>query len=92
VIKIEFSFAIALYLTLAVFLLLLVWMLFDKKKGLKPFTSEDRFFWQCDICTYVYVDTKHITISKCPRCESFNKREGTIKEQQHTKKGGLYAR
>lgn len=74
-IKIEFSLAVALYLILTVGLILVVWMCFEKKKILKPFPTEERFFWQCNICTYVYVDSKHNMISKCPRCGSYNKKE-----------------
>ncbi|NQT74906.1 MAG: hypothetical protein HQ566_00110 [Candidatus Omnitrophica bacterium] len=74
-IKIEFSLAIALFLILTVCLVLISWMFFDKKKQLGPFSSEKAFFWQCSICTYVYVDSKHNTISQCPRCGSYNKKE-----------------
>ncbi|MBU1852476.1 MAG: hypothetical protein KJ957_00340 [Candidatus Omnitrophica bacterium] len=75
-IKIEFSLAIAVYLGLTVGLILLVWIYFEKRKTLESFYSENRFFWQCSICTYVYIDSMHNLISQCPRCGSYNKKEG----------------
>jgi len=74
-IKIEFSLAIGLYLILTVCIIFVVWLIFEKKKVFKPFSSQKRFFWQCSICTYVYVDTKHSIISLCPRCGSYNKKD-----------------
>ena len=74
-IKMEFSLAVAVYLILTVCLSLILWMYFEKKKTLKSIYSEKRFFWQCDICTYVYVDSMHNILSQCPRCGSYNKKE-----------------
>lgn len=75
-VKVEFSLAVALYLLLTVCLVLLAWLIFEKKKVFKKFSSEKDFFWQCSICTYVYVDSRHTKISQCPRCGSYNKKEG----------------
>jgi len=74
-IKVEFSLAIAIYLIFTVCLILVLWLFFERKK-LKTLVSlkEKGFFWQCNVCTYVYVDSTHDVISKCPRCESFNKK------------------
>jgi len=74
-IKIEFSLAVALYIIITVCLALAAWLVFEKKEGLKKFPSEKEFFWQCAICTYVYVDSRHSRISQCPRCGSYNNRE-----------------
>lgn len=73
-IKIEFSLAIALYLILTTCVVLLFLILKNRREP-KQFSSEKRFLWQCSICTYVYVDTRHNTISQCPRCGSYNKKE-----------------
>jgi rubrerythrin len=74
-IKIEFSLAIAVYIILTAVVVLFLWLLFGKKKSSNMFFSENRFFWQCDICMYVYVDSRHNVISKCPKCGSLNKKE-----------------
>jgi hypothetical protein len=73
-IKIEFSLAVALYLILTTCLVLLIFV-FKNKKDPKQFSSEKNFLWQCSICTYVYVDSRHVNISQCPRCGSYNKKE-----------------
>jgi len=82
--KIEFSAAIALYLILTT-CLVLVALVFENKKEPKQFSSEKNFLWQCSICTYVYVDSRHANISQCPRCGSYNKKEA------QEKGGGAYA-
>lgn len=74
-IKIEFSLAITLYLILTVCVALLTLVFKDRRES-KQFSSEKNFLWQCSICTYVYVDSKHNKISQCPRCGSYNKKEG----------------
>lgn len=76
-IKIEFSLAIAMYLIFTVCLILILWLLFERKKQKTLVSLEKGFFWQCNVCTYVYVDTTYDVISKCPRCESFNKKEAS---------------
>jgi len=74
-IKIEFSAAIALYILLTVFLVFAAWLFCERRKAFKLLSAENRFFWQCAICTYVYVDSRHNTISRCPRCGSYNEKE-----------------
>lgn len=91
-IKIEFSLAIALYLILTVCLILVLWMCMEKKRVLSSFSSEKRFFWQCDICTYLYVDTRHNIISQCPRCGSYNRREEIAELPRTTRVRGTRGR
>jgi hypothetical protein len=73
-IKIEFSLAVALYLILTTCFVLLI-IIFKNRKEPKQFFSENIFLWQCSICTYVYVDSRHANISQCPRCGSYNSKE-----------------
>jgi len=77
-IKIGFSLAVALYLILTVWLVLILWLVSEKRRVSETFPSEKNFFWQCNICTYVYLDSKHNTISQCPRCGSYNKKEEEV--------------
>ncbi len=78
-IRIEFSLAVSIYIVITVCAFLVFWMFFEKNTGAGPFSSDKRFFWQCNICTYVYVDSKHSKISQCPRCRSYNKKEEIAK-------------
>ena len=74
-IKIEFSLAIGLYLIVTVCLIFILWVISESRKMIHPFSLGKNLFWQCGICTYVYVDSTHIVISQCPRCGSYNKKE-----------------
>ena len=80
-IRIEFSIAVALYIILTACLLLLL-LIFENRKDSKLFSSEKNFLWQCFICTYVYVDSRHTNISQCPRCGSYNKKEERIADKR----------
>jgi len=74
-IELDISTAVALYLLLTVVCLLLLWLFFDREAKPKQYTSEKKSIWQCEACTYTYVDNQHDVISRCPRCQSYNKRE-----------------
>ncbi len=81
----EFSAAAAIYLSLAVMALLLYWAFFEKPKSSGGARSAvDRHIWQCAICTYFYIDSRHSEMSVCPRCGSYNKKaaENTEKEEK----------
>jgi rRNA maturation endonuclease Nob1 len=74
--KIDFNFGIALYLGFVFFLVCILWILGERKtKAFSNFDREKKFVWQCDICTYTYVDSKNFSVSQCPRCGSYNERK-----------------
>lgn len=79
-ITISFSNLCTFYVTFLLIGLFSFWFYSEhkNKNGKFKFESE-KFFWQCLICTYTYVDSQHRDISICPRCGSYNKREGTKK-------------
>lgn len=74
-IKIELSLAVSLYLVLSVIGILIVWFFLEKKKKVRRANPEEKFVWQCSICTYFYVDSQNEEFSVCPRCGSYNKRK-----------------
>jgi hypothetical protein len=74
-IKIELSLAVCLYLIFSVIGLLIVWVFIDKRKGPGRVSPEEKFVWQCPICTYFYVDSQNDEYSICPRCKSYNTRK-----------------
>lgn len=74
-IKVDISFAVSFYIILWVISLLVFWIIFGKGPKLKHYSRDKRYFWQCSICLANYVDSKDDTISKCPECGSYNKRE-----------------
>ena len=78
--KIDFAFAIALYLGAVLFIISIFWIFGDRKiKALSGPLGEKEFIWQCEICTYAYVDSKNLSISQCPRCGSYNERHKQLK-------------
>ena len=74
-IKVDISAAVAFYMILWVFSLFIFWIFFGRGPKFKSYTQDKRFIWQCAICLCTYVDSKSDTISKCPECGSYNKRE-----------------
>ncbi|HNZ48125.1 MAG TPA: hypothetical protein PLZ53_04125 [Candidatus Hydrogenedentes bacterium] len=34
---------------------------------------EKQFMWRCVFCSFLYLDQEAVTISRCPRCGSYNK-------------------
>jgi hypothetical protein len=73
-IRLDISQAIFLYLLLSVIGLLILWIFFEERIKFIYFREEDIYVWECEICTYAYVDSINRDISKCPRCNSFNTR------------------
>lgn len=72
-ISLDFSLALAIYLSAFAGVFFFVWF-FGKKDKDKELSLDERFIWFCSVCTYTYIDTKQEVISSCPRCGSFNKK------------------
>jgi len=81
-IRLEFSLAIALYIFFTTIALLLYWIFFERAKNIKDHSSSDRYVWQCSICTYFYIDSKHTVFSVCPRCGSYNEKQITTTQKE----------
>jgi uncharacterized paraquat-inducible protein A len=73
-IKIELSWAICLYLIFTVIAIFVLWAFFERNRKNTKINPEEKFVWQCSICTYFYVDSQNEEFSICPRCGSYNKR------------------
>jgi Zn finger protein HypA/HybF involved in hydrogenase expression len=78
-INLDFSFAVSLYLLIFVAVIFAVWLATQKQKT-KDLSLDERFIWFCSVCTHTYINTKEDTISTCPRCGSYNKRELPLKK------------
>jgi len=74
-IKIELTLAISLYLICSVVGILVLWIVYERRKEFKRGNPEEKFVWQCNICTFFYVDSQSDEISVCPRCGSYNSRK-----------------
>lgn len=73
-IRVDFAAAIALYITVFTFIVLVLWVYFDRNR-FKKYTSDHVYMWQCSVCVYPYVDSVHKEISSCPMCGSYNAKE-----------------
>lgn len=72
-IKVDFSLAVALYLSICLGLLFCFWLLIKSRGFFEDFLSlRPRFIWCCSACTYTYFTTRRMKISLCPRCASYN--------------------
>lgn len=76
-IKLEFSAALALYLSFYVIIVLMLWIFSWPKVKERKFIQDERNIWHCQICDYTYIDSVHEEISSCPRCDSFIERQKT---------------
>ena len=71
---IDISTAVFLYVTSALVGTFILWFLFERSSILPKFVREKADVWECSICAYTYVDSKHHEISQCPQCKSYNKK------------------
>ena len=69
-IKIDFSIAIAIYLTLNLMLVIGFWLFYTCNRE-KQFGQEFKFLHQCTYCTYVFLDYSDSKIKICPKCRSY---------------------
>jgi len=72
-IAIDFSWAVALFITVTILSVFVSWIFARKLKD-KDLTIDPKFIWFCSICTHTYINTKEDLISVCPRCGNYNKR------------------
>ena len=72
-IPIDFSYAISLYLFLSLAATLALWIS-DRKQKEKNLFLDPKCIWHCSVCTYTYINTREDTISLCPRCGNYNKK------------------
>ncbi len=74
-IRMDLSWAVALYITFTAVAYLIYWFVFEKTRNLPNRSLSERSVWQCSICTQYYIDSKNTGISACPRCGSYNKKQ-----------------
>lgn len=75
--KIDLGVGIALYIGMTFLIVAFAWIFGGTKEKILRGNSfgKKEFIWQCEICGYAYLDSKNFSISKCPRCNSYNERK-----------------
>ena len=66
--------AVFLYVMTALCVLFWLWLFLERTTSLPKFVREEADVWECSICAYTYVDSRHQGISQCPQCKSYNKK------------------
>lgn len=75
-ISLDFYTAVAGYFIALLTVVIAIWV-YSKKEKEKILSLDPRFIWYCSLCTYTYINTKEETISTCPRCGSYNKKQAS---------------
>lgn len=71
-IPIELGHALILYSVLLAVLIASIWIYTEFFVRRPQRSLGKQFLWRCEICRLSYLDEAAGTMSKCPRCESFN--------------------
>ena len=69
-ITIDFAFAVAIFLFVAI-LLVIGWWIFYTYKDEESMRIESKNLQQCPYCTYLFFDYSADNFAICPRCESY---------------------
>lgn len=73
-IKLDISTALFLFLFGTVILVLFFWAFTEKRSKFGGFGSLRKDVWHCSICKYMYINPEPGDFSRCPQCNSINKR------------------
>lgn len=79
-IPVTVEMGVFLYLMFSLCSIFTLWIFFEKSKSFERYSIEPKEIWTCSICTYIYVDSTHDTISQCPQCHSLNEKKPGKKE------------
>ena len=75
-IRLDISTLIFIYISCSVITILICWVISGYRQH-KNIEHRDpaQNIWRCSVCFHEYVDSKSDTITVCPLCGSYNKRE-----------------
>jgi len=68
-IKIEFSLAISVIISLAITLVFVKWIFYNYYRN-ENGDDDSQYVQQCPFCTYVFLDYHKETVKMCPNCKS----------------------
>ena len=73
-IPVSIATAVLIYLCVALFGVIMVWVRFERGDAFKKYQVHPKEVWNCSVCTHTYVDSLHRDLSRCPQCRSWNRR------------------
>jgi len=68
-IKLDFSLTIIIITSLIPVLVICWWIFYTMKRN-EALLSSHETVEQCPFCTYLFFESNHKPLSKCPRCQS----------------------
>jgi hypothetical protein len=71
---VDISTAVLIYLSVTLLGVIFIWVRFERSRAFRKYDVHPKEVWNCEICTYTYVDSLHQTLSRCPQCKSWNRR------------------
>ncbi len=74
-IKADLATVIFIYLFILAVVPLIVWLVLERGRKATRSTDGNKTLWQCSVCTHVYSADKDQSITTCPSCKSYNRRE-----------------
>lgn len=91
-IEISLTTALVFYSTLLGLMAFGIWIYTEITVRRTFNVLENQFLWKCVFCGYLYLDEEAESLSKCPRCESFNSVEDAkarlVKPRVHKAEAG----
>ena len=84
-IKIEISLAVALYISLSIFLVISAWIFYNYNRKEKNLINDAMHLEQCRFCAHVFFNYLDKEILICPLCKSYIQANRT--SQHSTEKG-----
>lgn len=77
-IKLDISTVIFFYTLFSGIVILILWIVSGYKGIKKASPKYADYLWKCTVCANTYIDSKHVDVSACPLCGSYNKREDSV--------------
>lgn len=77
-ITISLGQAAALYSTILLVAGIALWVYTEMSTQRYHRVLGKQFLWRCFYCAYTYLDIEAETVSRCPRCQSYNTREDAL--------------
>lgn len=77
-VKIDISLLIFFYILFSAVAILLIWVTAGYKENRSSSLKDVEYIWKCNVCSNVYIDSRHEDMSECPLCGSYNKRNQEV--------------
>lgn len=77
-IKLDITTFVFLYIACSAIAIFVIWIVFGYREMKKATPKYTEYLWKCSVCAHTYIDSKHVDMSACPLCGSYNRREDSV--------------